>query len=928
MLKDPSAWARVTPYLDQALDLELGERATWLDQLEQTHAEIAQTVRALLGEIEALNGEGYLEISPLQFTSLEALMPALEQRVRQRGVESGEWLQDLPESAPADLQQGFVAGDMLGVYRLIREIGHGGMSTVWLAERVDGQLKREVALKLPFTGPLRAQMAERFKRERDILATLTHPNIARLYDAGISASGQSYLAMEYVHGSPLTHYCDAARLSIRERLRLFLQVMAAVEFAHTQLVLHRDLKPSNILVTGQARVVLLDFGIAKLLSQEVRPDSPLTEMAVRALTPDYASPEHIAGQVLSTTSDVYSLGVVLYELLAGARPFGSQGESRRALEEAILTKDPPRPSQSAFTVELAAARHTTPRKLAQALKGDLDTILLKALKKAPAERYLSISAFVQDLENYLGNLPVSARPDSAWYRVGRFTSRYKLQVTASTVALLAIIGGGAAAVWQTHTAEQQRDRATTLASRNWATNEFMSMLLIEAAASKKAVTVQEILERSEKLAMADTGNSNENKAAILEAIANLYSQTGDTGKALSLNDSALALLNRSGDTALRSALTCDRALLMTDSQQIEAAVPLITREIAGLDSDPETAYHCFANRSYIASNSGDRQGALQYAQLALQRFHQAANQPPVEEAELFGLVAYGLYLQGDTGQATRYFELALQRYIQAGRDKSVHAASLIDLWALMSTGTGAPKRALELYERVLSAFVERDAGSGLRPAVVHNRAHALEAIGRYAEARRAYELANRLGAAVKIPAIQGSSLLGLASVAQQTGDRASAAEYLKAADALLDSHGGGGPSMRLAVLHGKLAMLDGNLDEARRRYNSVLDRHGKNAPTIGAALGRAEVELLTGDAAAAVVDARAALDLAKSLQGTMPYSNYTGLSWLMLGRALEAQGDRAQAHEALLAAVNNLSNTVDEDHPDLVRARKLLTSSG
>jgi tetratricopeptide (TPR) repeat protein len=235
---------------------------------------------------------------------------------------------------------------------------------------------------------------------------------------------------------------------------------------------------------------------------------------------------------------------------------------------------------------------------------------------------------------------------------------------------------------------------------------------------------------------------------------------------------------------------------------------------------------------------------------------------------------------------------------------------------------------LELYERALSTFVDRDGDNGLPPAVVHNRARALEAIGRFTEARSAYELANSLAAGVKIPDTQGASLMGLASVAEQLGDRSAAEEYVKAADALLDSQGGKTISMRLAVLHGRLAMLDGNLDEARRRYNSVLDRHGKNAPAIGAALGRAEVELLTGDAAAAVVDARSALGVAKSLQGTMQYSNYTGLSWLMLGRALQAQGDRAQAHEAFLAAVNNLSNTVDEDHPDLVQARKLLTSSG
>jgi serine/threonine-protein kinase len=935
LLNDPDAWARITPYLDQALDLEIAERATWLEELERTHAEVARTLRPLLAELEALNSKGYLESSPLQSTRLDAMMPALERMVRQRvEVESGDWLRSFPtpalSSATEDRGQGMVAGDMLGVYRLIREIGHGGMSTVWLAERVDGQLKREVALKMSFAGPLRAQMVERFQRERDILATLTHPNIARLYDAGISASGQSYLAMEHVHGFPLTHYCDAARLSVRERLQLFLQVLAAVEFAHTHLVLHRDLKPSNILVTSDARVVLLDFGIAKLLSRDVTADSPLTEMSVRALTPDYASPEHIAGKVLSTTSDVYSLGVVLYELLAGARPFCPQGVSRRDLEEAILTQDPPRPSQSAFNMDVAAARNTTPRKLALALTGDLDTILLKALKKAPAERYLSIGAFAQDLENYLGNLPVSARPDSGWYRIGRFTSRYKLQVTAATIALLAIIGGGAAAVWQAHAAAQQRDRATALASRDGAINEFMYTLFIEAAASTKAVTVAEILERSEKLALADTGESYENRAALLAAVARLYIGSGEDSRGTKLVDRALTLLSHSGDSPLRSMLNCDRALLMADRGQVEAGIPLIDGELAALDSDPETAYYCLSNRTYIAYKSGDTQGALQYARLALQRFHQTASQPLAGEGYLLGQVGYGLYLQGDTGQATRYFELAQRKFTESGRDKSLAANVVMGYWANMSMGTGVPKRALQLYERQLSAYAERDAGSGPPAAYIHNRALALETIGRYTEARSAFESAQRRATEANLRDTQGAALLGLASVAQQLGDLADAARYLKAADDLLGAslQGDTRVAMRSAIFHGQRALLDGKPDEARRLFDSVLDRHRKNAATISAALGKAEVELMAGNAAAAVANARIALDMAKSLQGTLQYSNLTGLSWLAMGRALEARGERAQAREAFLAAVNNLSNTVDEDHPELLRARRLLASSG
>ena len=239
-------------------------------------------------------------------------------------------LEHLPRLAQQAVDEGLAknagapAGTIIDRYRLVREIGRGGMGTVWLAEATDSGLKRAIALKLPHPSLYSAEMAERFARERDILASLTHPNIARLYDAGVSAEGQPYLALEYIEGIPLTTYCDARRLTLSERVELFLQVLRAVQYAHTQLVVHRDLKPSNILVAQDASVHLLDFGIARLIGDaegsEVG-DSPLTQLGGRALTLDYASPEQIAGQPIGTASNVYSLGVIFYELLTGSRPY-------------------------------------------------------------------------------------------------------------------------------------------------------------------------------------------------------------------------------------------------------------------------------------------------------------------------------------------------------------------------------------------------------------------------------------------------------------------------------------------------------------------------------------------------------------------------------------------------------------------------------
>lgn len=906
MADDPFTWARLSPYLDQVLDREPGDRAAWVDQLEKTQPEVAHALRQLLIEHEALNARRFLEDPLLSLTRLD------------------EFLQSFPKQPAAEIS----AGAVLGPYRLLREIGHGGMSSVWLAERWDGQIKREVALKMPFAGPWRAQMFERFGRERDILATLTHPNIARLYDAGITASGQSYLAMEHVQGTMLTAHCDAARLPIRERLQIFLQVLAAVEFAHTHLVLHRDLKPSNILVTEHGRVVLLDFGIAKLLSRETVPGSPPTEMPGRVLTPDYASPEQLAGRELGTTSDVYSLGVVLCELLAGSRPYGMHHESRRALEEAIFTQDPTRPSQLVLTDEAAGARHTTPRELREVLKGDLDTILLKALKKAPEERYQSIDAFARDIGCYLGDLPVSARPDSAWYRSRRFLKRHSWQVSAATVALFAIVIGAATVAWQARVAAQQRDRAVTLASRNASINDFMSTLVAEAASSEKPVTVSEMIARSEKLALAGAGGNDEDRAAILETIARLYYySTDDVSKSAQLLERALALVNQSGDGGLRARLTCFHAMMLADMGKIDAAVRAITRELEGLRSDPASASSCLSDRAWIAQRAGDAAGVLRYATLALDDFHQAEVPVPADEAALLGLVGYGHNMQGDNVQANRYYVLALEKAAAAGRERSPNTTIILNNWALMSSAAGVPKRALELYDQVMTILKERDPAVRPPAALIYNRGRALEAIGRYAQARDAYEVALELSARSKNVTFQINCLLGLASISEQAGDRPRAARYLREEMDLLGSSESAYSALlaRRAVIQGKLALAEGRLEEARARFDSVLGKKRKNGVSINAALSKAATELVARDTGAAVANARTALDMATSLQGGVPYSNFTGLSWLMLGQALQARGETEPARKAFESAVTHLSNTVDANHPELVRAQELLS---
>jgi len=431
MLKVSAAvWTSLSRLLDEAFDLEAHARATWVAQLQQMQPELAPTVRKLLAA----------HATPPRADIL-ARLPKLASLInRSRPTAPG-------------------VGDRVGPYRLKRELGVGGMADVWLAERVDGAFTRVVALKLPIMNRLRRDLAQRFARERDILARLEHPHIARFYDAGVSGGGLPYLAMEYVDGLPINEYCDAHRLGINARLSLFNQVLEAVQFAHANLVIHRDLKPSNVLVTAAGEVRLLDFGIAKLLAEnDIAQETQLTQMAGRALTPDYASPEQIKGEPLTIATDVYSLGVVLYELLVGCRPYRLHARLATQLEDAIISVDPARPS-SAASEGAARARAITAPQLSRALSGDLDTITLKALAKSSADRYPTVVAFAEDLQRHLAGRPVIARPTSWLYRAKKFVVRNKLIAGAATGAVLSLMIGAGIAGWQAQQARTDQRRA-------------------------------------------------------------------------------------------------------------------------------------------------------------------------------------------------------------------------------------------------------------------------------------------------------------------------------------------------------------------------------------------------------------------------------------------------------------------------------------
>jgi WD40 repeat protein/serine/threonine protein kinase/TPR repeat protein len=384
---------------------------------------------------------------------LESLVRAYEER--------GELFEapcaGIPMAPPASDAR--LVGKQFGPYRVLELLGEGGMGSVWLAERVDGLFTRRVALKLVHPALMGRVMGERVTREREILASLNHPNIAQLLDAGFAHDGQPYLALEYVAGTQITTYCDERGLSIAARLQLFRQVLSAVQYAHIHLVIHRDLKPSNILVTADGQVRLLDFGIAKLLTKGEARETDLTLMGGRALTPDYAAPEQMTGAPITTAADVYALGVMLYELLTGERPYKLKRDSRGALEEAILQADPAAPSRAALSEAAAAARGTTSKKLARTLRGDLDTIVFKALKKSPGERYSTAESFGEDIARHLRGEAVLAQRDTAAYRTIKFARRHWIAISVVSALILTLAAGLAATTYEATVAAAQRDAA-------------------------------------------------------------------------------------------------------------------------------------------------------------------------------------------------------------------------------------------------------------------------------------------------------------------------------------------------------------------------------------------------------------------------------------------------------------------------------------
>jgi serine/threonine protein kinase len=610
----PDQWQQISPYLDEALEIAPERRTGWLRDLAQKDAWVASTVQALLDEQEQLKQEGFLE------------RPLL--------------------AAGAGL-----AGQKIGAYTLLSPLGEGGMGSVWLAQRSDGRFERQAAVKfvrLALSGPA---IEERFKREGSILGRLHHSHIAELLDAGISADGSPYLILEYVDGLAIDQYCDQNKLDVEARITLFLDVLGAVAEAHANLIVHRDLKPSNVLVRNDGQVKLLDFGIAKLLATEDSASSTmLTLEGGGALTPRFAAPEQVTGGTVTTATDVYALGVLLYLLLTGQHPAGAGAHSPAELVKAIVEVEAPRASGVVLPDSAALSRNTAGDKLRRQLNGDLDTILSKALKKNPQERYASVTAFADDLRRYLKHEAISVRPDTFAYRTTKFFRRNRTAVALGATAIALVIASLATGLLianrERKIAEQRFAQVRQLA------NKFIALDNdIRGLPGSTKIRMQMVSDSQQYLTSLGSELHGDKDLAL--EIAYAYVRVAHAqGDPTSPNLGQFA----EAENSLNKASTFVEPILAKDPHNRRAL--FIAATIAH-------------DRKVLAGYGGDQAEALKYAAAAAALIERFMDTSPTDSHDLYSMRYFYVNVAG-TYSDTRHFDEAI-RYCQRALDIPVPA---------------------------------------------------------------------------------------------------------------------------------------------------------------------------------------------------------------------------------------------------------------
>ncbi len=876
---DPELWKRITALLDEFLELEETECEARLAQLRSE--------------------------SPFIAAEVERLLRADRSGQDPFGKPPAQWAHDFIET----LAQGEAASQRFGPWKVLRTIGRGGMGVVFLAERVEGDFEQRVALKVLDRPDPEGKLARRFEQERRILAPLEHPNIARLLDGGTTEKGVPWFAMEYIDGESITHWCANLKLGVPERIDLFIDVCQAVAHAHSRLVVHRDLKPSNILVSTAGQVKLVDFGIAKLLAEEAEAVDR-TQTVARLLTPRYASPEQIRGEPVTTSSDVYALGTVLYELLSGEPPFAAMATTEREWEDAILSADLP--------------------SLPSSLPSDLGTIVEKALRKEPEHRYRSAEALAEDLQRYRQMLPIHARPATARYKTNRFLRRHRTGTISAGLLLLALLGGLLTTVWQARIASRQAARANQV-------KEFLVEIFSESSQAVglgQKVTTEEVLDAGAKKLQSHLHDQPRLRSELLLLL-------GDLNVKLGRFDLAESLLTQARDeseqgfgpesvetvkvlTELGSALE-QRGLYEQALEILNEALAIQDRH--GRDHSEETST-VLGNLAVAYSGQGDLEKAIELHKRVLQLDRQRLGPDDPEVATDLNNLAVNLGKTDQYAAADSLHKLALDIRVKRLGNLHPDVATSLHNRAAVLTAMGSDAEAESLYLRCLSIRRELypkghpDTAAALTSlALLYRQQGRLEEAGDYLRQAVAIHHAVSVNPSYEL----GRTLNALGTLEYSLGNYAEAAEWMSQALEVFRATSGAENPSTLTVLNNVAVLLEraGKLKEARARYEEVLELRrrvlGEDDPSLAFSYrGLGALALAEGK----VAEAESLLQKSQAIFLEHAPEEKLALAEIQLdlGRCALRRGDLNAAELLLRSALEGLEARLTPDHPLLRQA--------
>jgi eukaryotic-like serine/threonine-protein kinase len=909
-LPDRQRWAQLSPLLEELLDLDAAAREARLTELHARDDALADELESMLDAADRAEASEFL---------------------------TGGVRVESPAPAP-------LVGEQIGAYLIEAPLGQGGTGSVWRARRVDGRFEGAVAIKLLHLSLIGRTGALRFEREGAILARLTHPNIARLLDAGITRAGQPYLVLELVEGKRIDHHCNALRLDVEHRLALFDHVLAAVAHAHSHLVIHRDIKPNNILVGADGQVKLLDFGIAKLL-QDGTEGSPVTAEGQRAMTPEYAAPEQLQGAAVTTATDVYALGVLLYQLLVGRHPTAPDSASSAEVMRATLDTDPRRLS-TALTLpgthgaeaptQVAAERNTPLPRLRRQLHGDLENIVARALRKNPSERYQTVAALADDLRRYRAHEPVSARADSLAYRCAKFMRRRRGTVAAGLVVMLAVTAGLIGTITQAQRAQAQAARAAherdnALRTLGYARSEaeFIGFLLDEGL--DKPLTKAELLARAEPLLEKLIPEDPAQRTHLRLIIADLFAQASDREKEHELLLRAQIDARASPDLSQQAEVECLLATHHGVGGAFALAQPLFDAAFAKLRDTPEadrlTLALCLQSRAEIAGIKGEATAALADAKAAIDALGIPGPGQRSQSIVSRATLATALRRTGHAAESVREYERAIADLEAIGRGQTQQALTLLNNLGVTLSRAGQTLSAADAYKKALDTA----RGFNRIDAVFEgNYANELIELGRFREAMPLIEHAvaeaqargeNRVGASLMV---EGARAWCFANELARCEQLLSAAR--SELTAMLPAGHTAFGALETAFAELALARSDplhasATLERAVAIYETASE---KNPTVIRALTLLARTELQLGERDAAQAHAERAIAQARDAMAGFEHSEWLGSALVAQGMVQHARGEIAAAQATWRTALVELQASVGDSALITTEVHRLL----